>query len=265
MPTVLLDFDGVLTKEENHAKAHFNLVIDELSKLTGFDKSTILSDFSSAKQLIKNAPHKYGWTVNENITSFCEDLFTETNAVISTMSENNPIYKEVVRNKYGLDIGEFCVHIFDDATRNASPEFKEGIKEQIDELKKNADVIILSNSEEEKIKRMFDAFGINVRIIGNARKYIVDNNFDKVPSFIKINKFKIPIRRPFYFEKLNEFKEAIVVGDVFSLDLALPFYLKHNIVLMTNNYTPKWSKRYCKRHGYVIRDLYELIEIINNI
>ncbi len=53
-----------------------------------------------------------------------------------------------------------------------------------------------------------------------------------------------------------------VVGDVLSLDLALPYFLGMEIVLMENPYTPEWSRDFVRQKGRVISELSQLLDFL---
>jgi len=105
--------------------------------------------------------------------------------------------------------------------------------------------------------------GLEIETIGNAKKVFVDTNFDKVNRHLNIiNKYKIELRRPYYYDILSKIDgRKVVVGDIFSIDLALPKELGIPIILKKNYYTPMWSRMYVGIVGEVVNDMEQLSKL----
>jgi hypothetical protein len=72
-----------------------------------------------------------------------------------------------------------------------------------------------------------------------------------LPEYYTINSsYKVPLRRKHYHEVLIDEKPDYVLGDVFSLDVALPLYLRLNdtgfknlkVIQKVQPHTPAWVK-----------------------
>jgi hypothetical protein len=132
---------------------------------------------------------------------------------------------------------------------------------------KGIEIIIASNSKTEKIEHLFRKAGHRVtneksivrgrlHAIGNAQKFVIDKAFTQVPERLEINKrYRPELRRRNYFNILSDEMPDYVIGDVFSLDIALPLYLRLNdsrfkklkVIQRIHPHTPKWVKDYLKK------------------
>ena len=112
------------------------------------------------------------------------------------------------------------------------------------------------------------------RVIGDARKYVVDPSFDLVPEHLTIPGLDRPVllRRRKYAEALEALRRTwgcdwdniTVVGDIFELDLALPLALGCDVVLVANEHTPDYERDFmtATEHCYVVDDLAEVVGLI---
>ena len=97
-------------------------------------------------------------------------------------------------------------------------------------LARGDEVVIVSNSGTERIRQLLGGAGIearedpgpgHLRIRGSARKFLLSD----APRHLDVGDYRIPLDRPHYEQILLEERPDVVVGDVFSLDLALPLDL----------------------------------------
>ena len=63
---------------------------------------------------------------------------------------------------------------------------------------------------------------------------------------------------------VTDFKNLLVIGDIFELDLALPLTLGGHVALMTNEHTPDYEKEFISSHsqGNLISNLREATNLI---
>jgi len=112
--------------------------------------------------------------------------------------------------------------------------------------------VVVSNSGTEKLKRWFDHAGLAnrihpeqaagaLRLRGSARKFVLAPGG---PDAIDVGGVIVDGARPHYEAVLREERPDAVVGDVFSLDLALPLALKRR--------EPAWRhvRLFWLAHGY---------------
>ena len=119
------------------------------------------------------------------------------------------------------------------------------------------EVVVVSNSGTDKLASWFTHAGVpNVVhpartpgalcLRGSARKFVLDEQ----PSPLRIAAVTIDAARPSYEAALRDERPDAVVGDVFSLDLALPLALRRSdaafarlrLFWLLRSYTPEWLR-----------------------
>jgi len=220
-------------------------------------------------------PFRYGWFNGDQIACFYhEDPFGDNNAIFDFIDKtgingsdefvsNLRLIKNSILKKY-KSLAEFSQDCFYLSTSKFKEEGKLmpvddalSVAEKIDSL--NTDIVVVSNSKTVKIEYVFEKAGIGinenqkVRVRGDAGKFLIDNSFDELPEFLEIDKqFRVPLRRKGYYKILSEEIPDFVIGDVFSLDIALPLYLRMNdnrfsdlkVIQRVQPYTPGWVKNF---------------------
>jgi phosphoglycolate phosphatase-like HAD superfamily hydrolase len=277
---LISDFDGVWTNQEIEAEYVWNYIVKSLSDLTGDSADAIESLLAESKKDMNRAPWDYGWFNGGVISAYYqEDPFGDNNAIFdyinrsastktfSNFKQNLHKVKEAIINKAKRTLAEYS----NDCFIKSSSQFKlEGKLKPVDsagrivkELNSNGvEIIVASNSKTEKIEHLFTKAGhtvTNERSIkrgrlyarGDAKKFVIDGAYTALPEFFEItNRYKVSLRRSNYHKILIEEKPDYVIGDVFSLDLALPLYLRlndkqfHNlkVIQKVHPHTPKWVK-----------------------
>lgn len=130
------------------------------------------------------------------------------------------------------------------------------------------EVYVVTNSGTEHVQAKITSLGVGwmlPRVRGDARKFSVEDSFERVPAELRLDGLDRPVllRRRHYFGVLDALREAAgvswadvwVVGDIFELDLALPFALGANVVLIANDRTPPWERRFVEREARVVESL----------
>ena len=120
----------------------------------------------------------------------------------------------------------------------------------------------------------FDFDWLVERVHGSARKYVIDESFEKMTESLSIPNLSRPIylRRKLYYDRIQSLQEqygvsweqTTVFGDIFELDLAVPLACGSKVALMTNEFTPQYEKDYLKSHerGAVHSSLQEALNWI---
>ena len=240
---LILDFDGTITTiKKGKIMRIKNSIINYLTKDLGISYRRVKECY----ELIKSLNY-----VNDKYTN--ESELSLIWALIDILeNENYKIDKSRIKN------------IITQSLYTGSREIYS--RRDVEFLNKHANrIIIVSNSPKDLIENILKKNGVEnmpTKIIDNAKKDFIDDSFDKVPKYL--NKyFKILLRRPCYFQILedlrNSYEIRLVVGDMFSMDLALPLYLGMQIVLRKRFYTPYWAKELTKKYnGKVISNIYQL-------
>ncbi|MBK8551200.1 MAG: hypothetical protein IPL53_09140 [Ignavibacteria bacterium] len=285
---LISDFDGIWTNQNLEAEYVWNYIMNSLSELTGFDPEKIQNILSECKNEMNKEPYKYGWYNNGKVAAyFYEDPFGDNNAIFDyinkTASEksDNEFYKnlktvkESILRKYS-SLADFSQECFMKSTTQFKSEGKlnpvDTMKKVVDDLNSSGvEIIVASNSKTEKIKYLFSKAGIDVtdetsgqrnavHARGDARKFVIDNDYHDLPEYLDVtDKFLVPLRRSSYHKILSEEKPDYVIGDVFSLDIALPLYLRLNdssfgnlkVIQRVQPYTPDWVKDFLSKDEFI--------------
>jgi hypothetical protein len=132
-------------------------------------------------------------------------------------------------------------------------------------LGRGVEIVVVSNSGTDKLAAWFDHAGVPQRVYperakgalclrGSARKFVLDGP-EREP--LMLGTTKVDIARPHYDAILRDERPDAVVGDVFSLDLALPLALRRRdpafqalrLLWLIHDYTPAWLRREVERHA----------------
>jgi hypothetical protein len=305
---IVSDFDGIWTNQEIEAEFVYKWYLKRLSALSGKSVNFIESLFRQAKAEMNESPWIYGWKFNGGMSCiFGEDPYGDNNAVFDyfeqiiqsgrqdNFTENiTAIQKAVLKSGFeSLDIfGNVLFH-------ESTTEFKErGFLNPCENAKKvienlialNCKIVVASNSKTNKIEYLFTKIGYPpsnedssernfVHARGNSMKFGIEQNWEEVPEkFFINNTYSVDLRRPSYYKVLLEEKPDFVIGDVFSLDIALPLYLRLSnsnfqnlrVIQKIQKHTPTWVKDFLRRDElanitFMINDLEELPAIIERI
>lgn len=290
------DFDGIWTNQANEAVYVWEYIVNYLCELSGKDKSFIDETLRLCKEEMNKEPHLYGWYNGGKIAAYYhEDPFGDNNAIfdfvnktgitdVTDFTKKVKIIRDAILTKY-KSLAEFSQDCFYLSTSKFKEEGKlNAVNETasiVDKLiSSGTEIIIVSNSKTTKIEYVFDKAGIKagnsedsiVKVRGDAMKFAVDNTFTELPEDLKINDdVSVPLRRPSYYKILSEEKPDFVIGDVFSLDLALPLYLRMNdksfsnlkVIQRVQTYTPDWVKEYLSKNEF--KGIAYMVDSVNEV
>jgi hypothetical protein len=127
------------------------------------------------------------------------------------------------------------------------------------------EVVAVSNSTTDKLMRWFEHAGVPcrehpdradgaLRVRGSARKFVLAAEADRA---LKLGGIRFDLARPSYQGVLEDERPEAIVGDVFSLDLALPLALKRDdpawrgarLFWIIHPYTPEWLVGLISEHA----------------
>jgi len=304
---LLSDFDGVWTDQQSEAEYVWNYIVTRLSQLTGDSPKVIQALLDESKKDMDKSPYEYGWFYNGLVAAYYqEDPFGDNNAIFdyinragrrsshSNFKQRLAKIKDAVESKEKKTLAEFSNECFIKSTTQFKLEGKlkpdASAGKVVKELNaKGVEIVVVSNSKTEKIQHLFLKAGQKttneqhlirgkLHARGDAQKFVIDNSYTKLPEFMEITgKYKVNLRRSGYHKILLEEKPDYVVGDVFSLDLALPIYLRMKersfrhmkMIQKLQPHTPKWVKDYLNKEelrgiAFTIKNIDELPQIITN-
>jgi hypothetical protein len=299
------DFDGVWTDQDKEAAYVLDFIVRKISAITGFSNDDVRGLLKECRREMDKTPYEFGWYNSGKISAYYqEDPFGDNNSILNYIERAgnansfsvfrqklNDIKKAIVKNGY-QSVEEFSNKCFSESTK----AFKEAGKltpqlharsalEKV--LKKGVNIVVASNSTTQKIEHLFLKMGSqptnekslkpgNVHARGNAMKFVISPSFKAVPEKMKIaGRFEAQLRRKSYFELLLDEMPDYVLGDVFSLDLALPLYLRRKderfsklrVIQKVQAHTPGWVKDFLSKKmfngiAFMIEDMNELPDVI---
>jgi len=250
---ILSDFDGVWTDQAEEAAAireHFDA---RLSALCG---RVVQGELERLLVSIRARPEEYGWAPEGRITAYVdEDPLLATSALALHLDRAGGPLRDAVARAGFESATAFANRCFLDAmARFREHHSAEVVRGSLDTLRElaglGAEVVIVSNSPPDKIVHWFARAGVPVdgpeallRVRGNAQKWHTASATCDVLAGRALY-----VDRPKYRQVLEEERPDLVIGDVYSLDLALPARLRREraagaprtLVLRRHPHTPDW-------------------------
>lgn len=261
---IVSDFDGVLTdiaSEADRVDEWFTRYLTEIALIPPPEVTRLRKVFEDQ---MKEDPFRFGWKWNGRISAFCnEDGFIKVNALAAAFDEAvlagekalvlGKQYLPIAGLTHYLDVAQKAYRQTTDETARGSHQPME--KQAVQALgffhREGAQVVVVSNSETPRIRQLLQAEGLPVdspRLVirGGAGKFKLG---DRSRPFA-LTAPPIDTDRPLYEKILLEERPDHVFGDVFSLDLALPLYLRRQsadglkgvkVWLRERPYSPHWA------------------------
>lgn len=279
---ILSDFDGVWTDPGPEAEAVRRLWIERTAELSGIDEDRVDADLRHLAAVALARPGEHGWAPNGRISAFAdEDPLILGNAVADLMrrwgegdgprdGEDAEIatrcarYVAAIRAAGHESIDAYANDLFGEGTsgfraKHGSALRPGALEAALGLLERGIELVVVSNSTSEKILAWFEAAGIPARdaksedpgddprvvVRGSAGKFVLGPDDEQ----IECGGRRIYVDRPMYRDVLRLEAPDLVLGDVFSLDLALPHalrragvsYAPQTLVLARRDYTPAWA------------------------
>jgi hypothetical protein len=257
---IVSDFDGTVTDNTKEAATYAYAYFEQMSELTGIGELELMEMVLRAEEEIKNNPGIYGWKVGELIVApATADPYVFTTTTMQLIARQNGIVLN--DDQWG------AVHKNSYAKTGVS--FKPEAKEYLVELQKTGRLTVVTNSHTDAVMKKIDAlFGEHqIRVIGDARKHEINNDWEVVPLQSNYPGFPRPVnlRRRQYSNTLDTLGSVDwVVGDIYELDLALPEARGIGTVLVTADHTPQHELTHFDNHqrGFKSDNLLEILSRI---
>lgn len=263
---LLTDFDGVWTDPAREAGAIARVVEEELGGPAGLAPEEVRARLGRVAAGVRARPERHGWVVGGALSAFAdEDPFCFWAGVYdalaaSTDPELEPLARAMAPHG---GPGRFGAHCYERgvalALREHGPPIHAGARRLAELLLAVFDeVVVASNSRVEKLVLNFAHAGITpgegahrrLRLVGDARKFALAPE-PPPPRGVAEREFagrRVRLDRGPYHALLRAERPSALVGDVFSLDLALPLALRESdpafaceLALLCNDYTPAWT------------------------
>lgn len=261
---ILSDFDGVWTNQRDEAKHIEQYACTKIAEATGDDLASVTAAFGAFVDEVRAQPEEFGWAPTGRISAYVdEDPLLTTNSVFLQVlrgaNDTARAWGEAIRAAGYEQLEQFADACFVGATKSFRAEHPpimvDGAGETMQALlDAGADIVVVSNSRAEKLIAWLTEAGIDagegpehaVRVRGNAKKWLLSD----APESIEIAGREVFVDRPAYLEALRAEAPDIVIGDVFSLDLALPSVLRERgepggprqLVLRVQEHSPAWIR-----------------------
>lgn len=264
---IITDFDGTLTQIEHEYEFEKSFLMPKLHELCDHDEALFNDIWSEVDQEVARFPEKYGWFDHGRITAFSdEDLFMQLASRMMLLdhwietgghrvSQIAPKLQSMHKTMIGLteDAHQQMNQIPIGDANAPESETMDVIRKLLD---RGDEIIIVSNSPAYRIIHKLAHFGIAVadeavepdarfRVRGNAMKFALDEDENRV----QFGNRTVEMNRAGYKKVILDEKPDVVIGDVFSLDLALPYYLASQgedlrgltLCLRVRDYTSPWA------------------------
>jgi FMN phosphatase YigB (HAD superfamily) len=255
---ILSDFDGVWTDQAEEAAAIRACFDMRLAELAG---RPVADELAALLAHVRAHPSEYGWAPEGRITAYVdEDPLLESSALALAI-DRAAAHSSAHALRAAIERGG---HASATAFANACflaamAEFRErhaaevvpGSLASLRELAAlGAEVVVVSNSPPDKLQHWFARAGVPLegpaallRLRGNARKWHTASDAAE-----PLGGRALYVDRPHYRAVLEEERADLVIGDVYSLDLALPAKLRREgasgaprtLVLRRHPHSPRW-------------------------
>jgi hypothetical protein len=257
---ILSDFDGVWTESDLEAVALLEQLASSCAALLGAARAHVDDDLAALRDEVRAEPHAFGWAPDGRISAFAdEDPLCEVAGLCARLA--GATHGVALRYRAAIEarwpsVQAFAEHGFVTAMarfrREHPPTIAADARAQLlAVLERGAEVVVVSNSEPAKLHAWFGAAGIDagegpgheLRIRGSAGKQVLASD-----ASIAVGGRRVHVDRPLYRQAIEAERPTLVIGDVFSLDLALPHAMREQghpaapraLALRRHRHTPPW-------------------------
>lgn len=261
MPRLLvLDFDGTMTDAEAEGAPFRDGYLDDLAVLTGLTRPEVDALAHRFEAEVAAAPARYGWVFDGRIVAPATvDPYLRIMPVARRIFEETGAFPREQDRTRLLD-GILYKYNYT-KTRIA---FRDGARQALSALGQAADLhtCIVTNSHTDAVQHKVRVLGgpdgaldwLVDRVHGRARKYVIDHAWQAVPEHLELPGLDRPVllRRRHYAEVLEGllaerglgWSDLVVVGDIFELDLCLPWARGARVGLLANAHTPAYERAF---------------------
>ena len=234
---ILSDFDGVWTDQRGEAAAIQAAFAREAAALMGVDEEHAAEEFRAFHRRTLEDPASHGWWPRGYLSAFVdEDELLATGAVGRWLDHHADLpgaerwltairaggherAEDLVNQSFGPAMRAYR----DEGEHRLVPEAREVAQGLAG---RGIELVIVSNSPTEKLRSMFAAEGLGegtlLRLVGDARKWWIEGPEPRRT----FNGREVHLDRPRYREILGREQPDVVIGDVASLDLATPAFMR---------------------------------------
>ncbi|MFQ5747927.1 MAG: hypothetical protein ACE5H3_00550 [Planctomycetota bacterium] len=263
---LLTDFDGVWTEPDRELDAVRKTLVSELARLAGCPPEEAAGFVEDLAARVRRQPARFGWRVEGRLTSFVDEDTFCLPAAVGHLLETDPDeacarFRNSVVSEYP-SVGSFL----DECYQGTCARFRREVDHDLTPgassilswlLERGVTVTFVTNAPLDKVSGWLASGGFEVtdgrgtapaeaplRAIGRAGKQWLDRPGRR----LEFSGRPVEVERPSYREILERERPDMLVGDVFSLDLAQPLALRldgrpgapASIGLLRRRDTPDW-------------------------
>lgn len=261
---ILSDFDGVWTDQGLEADEVRRWIIEESARVLDCELEQAQTEVLAMRDRMMAEPNAWGWAPDgKRISAYVDEdpLCRPSGLCMYFEYSGDPAaarYREAIRGEFGTlaAFGEHCYRSAMVSYRDRHPPAiaHDAAAQLASVVALGAEVVVVSNSSASKIGAWFEAVGIDagegpdhaLRLRGSAGKQTLGETSES----IEVGDRKICVDRPLYRAAIEEENPDVIIGDVFSLDLALPHVMRSagiasapkRLVLRAHPHTPSWIR-----------------------
>jgi len=275
---LVLDFDGTMTDAEREGAPFRNEYLADLAVLTGRSDDEIQGMASRFEAEVGAKQQEFGWVFEGHIVAPATvDPYLRVMPVARMILDACEAFTNEGERTRLLD-GILYKYNYP----KTDIAFREGALAALQRLQ-GSETYIVTNSHIDPVQPKLRVLGgeggeldwLVKRVHGSAKKYHVDDSFERVDAHLAIPGLSRPVllRRRLYFEILEqlridagvEWTDLMVVGDIFELDLALPLALGAQVGLVVNEFTPDYEQAFLQSHpaGRLVSSLGEIPPLVD--
>lgn len=277
---IVFDFDGTCTDAEEEGIPFVRAYLAALITLSGGDRG-IEKDFWRFHDVVVRNPTRYAWKFRGvSVAPSVVDPYLRCQAVAELIFDERQMFiKPEERQAIFSLLYGFCYE-------KTTVCFRQGALETLLTLhEKNLPVYVVTNSGTDRVRSKIIALGSQLdgsnalewlqgNIHGSARKNVLDERWTGLEKSLVVPNlgWRVPLRRLNYWMILEQIRnqhgvswtDMWVVGDIFALDLSVPFALGANVVLQANGFTLDCEKEFLRhqKNGHVITSLRALLQLV---
>ena len=266
-PKVLVDFDGVWTTVDGQATAVDAARAVRLAQEGALPAATVGRALEAVAAALVAEPLRHGWRIGDRITAYAdEDPFLRHNALVNGIAilaaRGQPdcvSVRDALAARGHADLGALGSAIFLDASHAYLADHGHDLLPDapavLRALLAVADVVFCTNFTTDAVARSWAPRGFafagpdatpGLTLRGEAQKQTLTGDPARTLDF---GGRPVAVDRAHYRAVLERQRPDVVVGDVFSLDLALPLALAADghahcrplCLLARTRFTPGWS------------------------
>ena len=275
---LILDFDGTLTDAEAEGLPYREGYLEDVALLADVPIEQVNTWARQMDIELQNRPGDFGWRFNNKIVApACVDPYLRMMPIARMVFDRvnafpNPNERDRILDRI---LYKYNYQKTNTVFRPGAEQFFTRLRE-LESSEKPLYTIVVTNSHtvpvQNKIRLLGEQHGIDFdwlvqRVVGSARKYVIDDSVTNLPESLRIPNLDRPIyvRRSQYHIILSKilqdydsnWSDTTVLGDIFELDLSLPLTMGSTVGLMVNPFSPEYEVDYLNGHqrGAVHTDL----------